>query len=307
MNKNNQYLQPAINIKELLYYILKHWRSICIVMILCGVIMAGISYEKSCKTVKAQQDAKQEEHDMTVDEYIDGLDLDDGSKVHIKDSMEILDSHQASYDQMAYYLKNSVLMNLDASKVPTCTLTYYVDNKQVVEYPHISEANNTTAIVQALISSLYTDELQSDVHEIIGEEAVDYITEIINTTFSTGNNGSFVIDIHYKDEESVRKISEVVQEQLKREQKELQASFGEFDLTLGTNNYYVGANTDLLDEQRILANNMANILDAMTKTKNALTDEEKDNYEKIVSFEKMKQTKNEDSDMVISPSISKNG
>ena len=138
MNKNNQYLQPAINIKELLYYILKHWRSICIVMILCGVIMAGISYEKSCKTVKAQQDAKQEEHDMTVDEYIDGLDLDDGSKVHIKDSMEILDSHQASYDQMAYYLKNSVLMNLDASKVPTCTLTYYVDNKQVVEYPHIS-------------------------------------------------------------------------------------------------------------------------------------------------------------------------
>lgn len=305
MNKNNQYLQPSINIKELLYYILKHWRSICIVMILCGVIMAGISYEKSCKTVKAQQDAKQEEHDMTVDEYIDGLDLDDESKVHIKDSMEILDSHQASYNQMAYYLKNSVLMNLDASKVPTCTLTYYVDNKQVVEYPHISETNNTTAIVQALISSLYTDELQSDVHEIIGEEAVDYITEIINTTFSTGNNGSFVIDIHYKDEESVRKISEVVQEQLKREQKELQASFGEFDLTLGTNNYYVGANTDLLDEQRILANNMANILDAMTKTKNALTDEEKDNYEKIVSFEKMKQTKNEDSDMVISPSISK--
>ena len=143
-----------------------------------------------------------------------------------------------------------------------------------MEYPHISETNNTTAIVQALISSLYTDELQSDVHEIIGEEAVDYITEIINTTFSMGNNGSFVIDIHYKDEESVRKISEVVQEQLKREQKELQASFGEFDLTLGTNNYYVGANTDLLDEQRILANNMANILDAMTKTKNALTDEE---------------------------------
>ena len=78
MNKNNQYLQPAINIKELLYYILKHWRSICIVMIFCGVIMAGICYEKSCKTVKAQQDAKQEEHDMTVDEYIDGLDLDDG-------------------------------------------------------------------------------------------------------------------------------------------------------------------------------------------------------------------------------------
>lgn len=284
MREHNSYGEPIINIREISYYIVSKWRLVLIAMMFFGVLFGLYKYISDVSTVNEQAEHEGEVKIESVEEYIDSLEIEDSTKQKLVETLSIIEKYDESYKQMAVYMQNSVWMNLDANKVPTYTLKFYVDNHLTIEYPNFYANDNSQAIINALANSLYDQEMQMQMKEIIGEESIDYLKEIIDWESGNIQNGNFVINVRYYNEDEAQKISQLVKTRINEYSKSLEDVFGSFDVALSSESFAICSNSSILDKQRANVVNMSNIIDAIAKVENSLEQEEKEIYRKIVTF-----------------------
>lgn len=240
----------TINLKNLIYHILKKWR-IFLVGILIGAVLAdlaGVVLSYHQVTIeKAVLDKKEaDEKKMTdVAELRNRL-----SEKEIMEVESAVDSYFAfvktNEAQLTYY-NDSFLMQMDANEVPTLILHYFIDNFYEVEYPVMSAIDNTYDIAIALGRYASSGDVCAKIcKKLKWEKEIAYIQELI--TYKCEGH-SLTITVVAPKEDNCREIGEIIKTELQSVASSLKDVYGDFDVKLAMEEYVVKASTDLVSQQ----------------------------------------------------------
>lgn len=301
MNEKKTYTEPSIKLMDLIYSIVKYWRSIVICMIVLGTLFGGLSYYKSMKNIESSENQKK--RIQTVDDYMDSLNLNAESRQRISDVLNVVNDYQRQYDQIAEYRKNSVIMNLNPNSVPTANIRYFVDNHFSIEYPEIYKENNLSEITSTIASAVVEGDVQENLKDIIDENDLNYSNQIIQ--MESSEEGYLCAKIQYYNEESVQRIAEIVKEEIAQIAREKKRLFGDFDIELVEENFSVSADDEILSLQQSVTGNMSALIDLINKEKNKLTTEDKEALEKVIYFQGQEVSDISVDEVTPKPSVSK--
>lgn len=182
MNENNYYNyndDMEINLLDMLFYLLKHWRSL-IAAILIGVVLGGGIYAVKKITapeptaVSAEPEATQEE--KVEKEYQVNPD--------VKSNMELAYQYRQLYKKQLEYNQKSVIMQLDPNAVYVGELKYYIS------------AGYNTGLVSVLYQNILSDKnLLQELQDVSGLECdASYIKELISCSINKENDSSININ-----------------------------------------------------------------------------------------------------------------
>ena len=122
MNEYSENYEKEVSLVELLFYCLKNWRWIVVSMIVVAVLAGGYKYqsvERSNRTEEEQQ-ALMEEYGLT--EPVDSI-----KNPRVSYYEQAIASSEQELAKQEAYLRDSVIMQLDANHLQAGTLSFYLD------------------------------------------------------------------------------------------------------------------------------------------------------------------------------------
>lgn len=230
-----------ISIKHMFYSIIKRWRKIIIWMVLGALALDAFAvYRSGNKTVSSEY--------VDITSYKTSLTRDERKEVEA--AAASFKEYESVYESASDYIKSSIRMNLDAKAVSTCELTYSVNTHYEVEYPVIEKGDLATDILNAYIGTLNNEDMYMQILDGTGWNVkTAYIKELIIPEIRQDSN-TFVVRILAPNKEQGILISDVVKTTLQDKTPALQELYGDFDLLLVGDSYYVEANRALMADQQ---------------------------------------------------------
>lgn len=215
MNKHEEYVE--LDLKALLFYVLRQWKPIIIFAVVFAVLLGGI---------------------LSVVEYVTGLKVDEENSywaeyLEYQDTLalyeDLIETTQTKVDNQKDYIDNSILMKADHRNVYMAKATFYVDT----DYQILPENVYQTPDKTGSLAWFYENYLQDySIYEEIGAEiGIDakYLMELIATGIS--NEETIVISITHPYERTARNIMEIFQRELYEVHDHLVKTVGEHSLT----------------------------------------------------------------------------
>lgn len=295
----------GIDICHMLRCIAKKWWEILIAMIVCAVLLGGLSYYKNAKGLAAAAESAAAEEDgqtetvsqilMTSEEEIleqSGLSRKAAEEVLYYTNKYYYNKMQ--YEHQSTYIEDSILMQLDPNKVWTVTL-YYDLSLSGNEGP--GQSTDCT-LAAAYLSRISSEEVYEEIAGELGEGVQSgYLAEIItgssldtfldreDVTVLSGKE-DFKIVIRYTDREGCEKIARIVKEKIEASIPEITGEMGAHTIKLVGESREQRADAELLNEQKnaiaALANLSDNVINART---NIEASEESVFYELLEYYE----------------------
>lgn len=284
--------ERTIDLGEILRHILLKWRSIIVCMIVFAILADGFSAVKSYRYVSQ---VKQEEEVQDFSQYEDAL--SEREIQEVKNAAENYAIYEESYIDYKEYNTNSIKMQLDANAVPTQKLIYRITGNR----------NDIENISDTYVELIPNDEICQNVLEKTGWDVdASYIKELISVTNThmdaltvggltvsgvldsseEGNKSVLItITIMADTEKNCKTIGSVVEQSLGVVTTELQKQFGEYTINLISSHIDTETNKELLSEQQTRINEMNNSSNSMQNLENALSDDQKDYFDALVSDE----------------------
>lgn len=277
-----------INIIDMIFTIVMHWRSVCISMLILAILFGGFSYYKSAKYVENRKlELQKDNAGNDYESELAAMNLTDDKIETAEHAAIILYGYQLAYNEQEKYMNESVYMNLNATSVPTVVLKYYIDNHYKTEYPVITAKDNVGAIKEAFQGKLKSDELYAAMAAALqSEDKQNYMSELVVTdvdlfTTDTVNNSNVLTIILYgPSEENVMNFAKCVKELLQYSVPEVKSVFGEFDLVLMGEEYTQSSNTELINNQKKASTTLHEILNNISDLE-AKLDEDVYEYAKV--------------------------
>ena len=274
----------TINLRNLIYHILKKWR-IFLVGILIGAVLADLagvvlSY-RQVTIEKAALDKKEaDEKKMTdVAELRNRL-----SEKEIMEVESAVDSYFAfvktNEAQLTYY-NDSFLMQMDANEVPTLILHYFIDNFYEVEYPVMSAIDNTYDIAIALGQYASSGDVCTKIcKKLKWEKDIAYIQELI--TYKCEGH-SLTITVVAPKEENCREIGEIIKTEFQSVASSLKDVYGDFAVKLAMEEYVVKASANLVSQQITQLTNIYSGRNDFRTSMTSFTEGQKAYYQAVIN------------------------
>lgn len=305
-------MDVEIDIKSLIYRILKHWRLLIISMIIGGILMDGVGYLKSKKdAANIQQTINDYEEKIksgTYDEQGNTLmsipdfekNLTERQINEVTNLVSTYKMYQGPYSNTVEYINNSILMQIDPKAAPTYTIQYAVDTHYSVEYPVIEKKDYTTDILNSIENNLLTDETFSDIANALSsdKETIEstYIKELISATSNpnTTNNTSpstttstdiFTITVYGRTTSECEQIIKIIKDKMPGIFKKLKLQYDDFDYSLISENCYTSYNKGIQSMQQAKADELNNIYRTTQGMIQNLTDDQKSYFYALISNE----------------------
>lgn len=274
----------TVEIRSLLHHICKKWRIVLVWMLLGAVLADAAAVMKNIRTVRAiEEQVEEEPAEETELENTDVL----CAALTQKEAQEV-ENAAASYlayvkscnKQLAYYC-DSILMQLDANRVPTLTLQYYIDNYYKAEYPVVLTADNAADIGNALGNYASSDSVCNAVAKKLNwdKESV-YVKELI--TF-TCEEHTLTIQVVAPEIEDCKKIGDIIKTQIDTAEQELQAVYGEFEARLALEESVVAASQILMTQQTTQLTNMYSSKSDFRTSISSFTEDQKKYYNALIN------------------------
>lgn len=291
MNENysNSYNdEMEINLVDLMFYLLKQWKTLLIMAVLGLLLGFGIRMVKGT-----------ESGGVAVDEMLEAEEDADIVAEQLKiepdviTNMELAYQYRQMYEGQINYNQNSILMQLDPNKTYSGSLRYY-----------ISAGDNTE-----LISLLYQNMIGSQdfIHELRERTSVQceeqYVRELIGCSVS--NNRDMLVNINnvsgggtdstelapqsavvaftavYSDSETCAAMLDVIREYVDKVTEECTGKYGEYTLENIFDGVQFVADNSRLDKQKSDIDVMNACLTNIIKLEADFTDEERSYYESV--------------------------
>jgi hypothetical protein len=163
MNENYNYHEDEIEIDllDLLFELLKHWRSLCLVILLGAVLGAGYQMMQKEESTQA---SLMEERAVLLENYT--VDADTQSY------MELAAEYYRLYDEEMDYMKHSIIMQMDASSVARGQLVCYIRG-----------GADTRLITEKYISLIDEPKLLTEMKETAQLDCEEkYLREVLSAT-----------------------------------------------------------------------------------------------------------------------------
>ncbi len=270
--------EMTISLKDLLYRILLRWRLILVCLLLGAVLFGGVGYRKNRKAA----DRPLETAPLTRKEQIEKLEseLPDNEIAAAQAAIKTYLDYQESSELLEEYLSGSMRMKFDPARVPTLKLQYLIDSHYEAVYPVVAARDSTgdilTSYAGKILNGSVYEEIAEALTESTGEECEpSYMRELVS---ADGTGSILTLIVHGLSEEDCRAISAILQEAVRENTGELQAVYGDFDITLLQEAYYENVNPDLITEQRQKRDEYNGLRNTMNGLANNMTDPQKEYY-----------------------------
>ncbi len=209
--------EVEISIKGLFFYILKHWKSIIVAMLVGGVALGGLQMVKSAG--KTQTSVSSEEA---------GASLSDSERAYVESVYDYLNELRQANEAR----KESLVMNLDPENVIKTELTYMIS----VEMPE-----NMEGIEQAYNNYFKGSEFSGYISDKVGidnKDIIDTVTISYERSREVALNTVIRIYIFSKDESCADNIAKAVNSYLFEKNGELlQSGYGHELTSIGSSTY----------------------------------------------------------------------
>ena len=283
--------EREINLIDLFWAVCLKWRQIIIGAIIFALLAVGLGYFKDSKEASKPKVVPTTENIVLEKDSLDKL------KLYLK--------YNGLLKKQVQYNKNAPLMKLDANGFYVETITYFVDNYFVTEFPIINKVNNIEGLLAAYRSSVYETSFLSDIYSAVEAEYEFevYCAEVLdcNNRFKIDSNigtesNMLVISIYGSNADNCKQLSKIVQEKITSSKSKIEQKFGKHELILISDECNNIASKNLLayqDENINKENSYINTLELM-QTK--MSDNEKayiQAYEKENSLDGGKDIENE--------------
>lgn len=263
MNENNQGIyqeEKELDLKDLFFYLLRHWRSLIIIVVLGAMLGGGIYMTKKASFEKTA--ALSEEQQNWVETYQVSPEL--------KEKMNLAWKNRQAYEKQLSYNQNSLVMKIDAENVYTGKLKYYI------------AAGSSTRLIAEKFNLLLNDSnLAEELNEAAGAESEpQYIRELVGCDTNADNDSAVNIattedgtapstknvvvtyTVNYMEEEGCRNMLDVLREKADELNDALQREYGGFtceqlgsSVVLGVNSGYLSQQKTNMDYLQSYANN----------------------------------------------------
>lgn len=273
-----------INLGDLLVEILLRWRMIIVWMMVGGVLLGGLSFvssyreaeaqkaqksalEQQLQEMKVQLEATQQEEsnaELVGKEYLRGQ-LTEQQENNVD---RVINYEQYSANLQAY-VQSSVLMQLDARKVPKTTMTFWVNAEN---------EEKSVSIEKAYEDKISTGFVQWLVERKAGETDASVLSELI--TLSRSSNGiltgsdSFRVSVVHLTEEKCDELAEQLIDYIEEQQEALQALMGTHTIEVVDRSYVCTTDINLLKTQQAYKRDIIDYISSASELKTKFTTEQ---------------------------------
>lgn len=273
-----------IDLLDMIVDVLSHWRGLIVALVLGAVLLGGVSYTRSFRTVQnAQQQKPAAQDEATVQAQLSQLEqnLDAKSQAAV---LTVVDDEK-EYDLKKTYSENSIYMQLNPLQTVQTELIYQVQTADgsmdgQLGALYTSMLNNVGlydwAAQQTGTEAGYVGELISA--ETMSSLTIQSKTEKRQQEMFLGTN-CVKVSILQSDAEACQKLAEAVKAYISEEQKQLNNELGQHALVLVSETTGFVMNRDLMDEQIKCRNEMASLQSTIATAKADFTEEQKQYYE----------------------------
>lgn len=247
--ENNNYEQE-IDLKDLLFAVLRKWRSIILVAVVLAVLLG--SY-KGYKGIVSMNDPKQVEKQTQADqEALQAYNLK-------KSGLEReIDNLTKSINGQQSYADNSILMKINPYDEYVSNISIYVDTDyQIMPGSVYQNFDNRRSLLNAYTTLALNGELGNYLSNELNID-VQYIKELIAVSSSYDAN-TISISIKHVTSDDCDKLSELVMDFFKDKQKVLVASIGEHTLDVINEATYSAVDLNLETTQKNTYNNLSSM------------------------------------------------
>lgn len=287
-NYNNCYNEKMeINLVNLMFYLLKRWRSLCVCVVLGVLLGTGTYLLKSSFVSELEVDQMLEDEEETV--VAEQLKISSDSITN----MELAYQYRELYQGQIEYNKNSILMKLNPNETYKGVLEYYLaagDNTEIISllYQNVIKEQE---FIQNIREQASLDCEEQYVKELVsctlnGNENtfinINNITgELLNSANSISQSEVLTYGFVYGDEETCEKVLALIRERLDELNLECQEKYGEFISEIVLDDVQFVADNSRLDKQKSDIDVMNACLTNSTKLESTFTDEEMAYYETV--------------------------
>lgn len=238
--------ERKIQINKMVCYVLKHWRSTIIGMLMVGILLMMGQYHESYVNAIASANAAPP---------VSLLEIKNSFSANELREIEYVRRYQNIIDSADNYFANSILMQIPYDKVVEVTLQYQV-----------LPENGTEITAGALIAAYDNYVTSGEMSEAVAEKLDDgtepqYLTEILSVPTneiaasqktnaiiynnSTVTSQIFTVSLIHYDREKAADIADIIKEVIKEYTEELNNKIGAHQLVFQTENIGVQADYSL--------------------------------------------------------------
>lgn len=273
-----------IDLLDMIADVLSHWRGLIVALVLGAVLLGGVSYMKSLRTVQnVQQPETVVQEETTVEEQLTQLErnLDAKSRAVVLTVV----ANEKEYDIKKTYSENSIYIQLNPLQTVQTELIYQVQTADgwtdgQLGALYTSLLNNVGlydwVAQQTGIDAGYVGELISA--EMVSSLMIESKTEMLQQEMSLGTN-CVKVSILQSDAEACQKLVEAVKTYISEEQKQLNNELDQPVLVLVSETTGSVMNKDLMNEQIKCRNEIASLQSTIATAKADFTEEQKQYYE----------------------------
>lgn len=122
MNEYSENYEKEISLVELLFYCLKNWRWIVLSMVVVAVLAGGYKYQSVVRSNQSRVDQQELMEKYGITEPVDFI-----KNPSVSYYEQAIASSEQELAKQEAYLRDSVIMQLDANHLQTGTLSFYLD------------------------------------------------------------------------------------------------------------------------------------------------------------------------------------
>lgn len=240
-------MEMELNLKDLLYRVLKKWRSIILGAVIVALLLGAVRFASGMRLYldkEALQEA-QNAYEITLSDY-------EATGERLRTTISNL---RSDLEHQQWYNDRSVLMQIDPTEKWEGSFTIYVDAKYQID-PALSYQN--TDRTYRLVSA-YAGFLQSGEVYLSLLDALDYVDELIMlreiySVSSDVNSASVTVKVTGRSQEDVLQIRDAVKDLLDKEHTALVKTIGDHDYGILQESVYsvTDLNLDTMQKENIL-------------------------------------------------------
>ena len=268
---NNTYEQE-IDLKDLIFYILKRWRSVLFIAVVLAVLIGGSKiWPGALKYQNKQYLAElQETYDTDLKNY----------RVTKEGYERNIETLTQNIDYEEKYEKNSVLFQLDPYNKWVAKMDLFLEINE--ENGVITMVDPADSLVKAYSSILRSE---SSLKEASKENAIEtrYLRELINIEENIDGN-MITVSVTYKDGEGAQKILGNILEGVNARQSELKSSLGTHSVILMNGETSMVADQELADSQNERVNSLSEMQTRLEEAQRSLDELEEPQAPTGLSF-----------------------
>lgn len=274
MESNNGYGQE-IDLKDLMFAILRKWRTVLAVAVILAVVLGGgkafLSFRAS-QDVEAQVEAK-DAYERELDSYTTAKESGEREIENINDDIQAQQT----------YMDESVLMNMSPYDVCEATADLFIKTDyQIMPGMVYQNADYTDSILQAYQSALTSAALQENVAKIASLEP-QYLKELVsvsrgsvadgNATNSTGYTrftNLLTITVRYSDKEKAQEILNNILDNVTAMQEQIAGTIGPHSVSIVNQTVGSTVDVDLAKQQKAARDQITDLQKSLSDKEAAL-------------------------------------